>query len=121
MGSIIAINHDGTERELDMSTMKMRESMECQSLTGWTWPEWRSHLIEDRAEAVTFAWFLACKRHGDDVTFSGLLDTLDQAKISFEVKESDDGPADKPAELGAEEGPTLPAETVGETQPNDPK
>ena len=117
MSTIITITHDDTARDLDLGTMKMRESIECQNLTGWTWPEWRNYLIEDRAEAVTFAWYLACKRHGDDVSFTELLDILDQAKISFDVKESDDDPADKPAELGAEEGPTSPAETAGARKP----
>ena len=86
-------------------------------LTGWTWPEWREQLARDRAEAVTFAWYLACKRNGDKVTYSGLLDDLDQAKLGFDVELTDGEKADKPAELGAEEGPTSPAATAGEKKP----
>jgi len=51
------------------------------------------------------------------VTYSGLLDELDQAKLGFDVELTDDDKADKPAELGAEEGPTSPAATAGEKKP----
>ena len=117
MSAVITFTYDDETRVLDMGTMKMRESIECQNLTGWTWPEWREQLARARAEAVTFAWYLACKRNGDEVTYSGLLDELDQAKLGFDVELTDDDKADKPAELGAEEGPTSPAATAGEKKP----
>ena len=88
MSAVITFTYDNETRVLDMGTMKMRESIECQNLTGWTWPEWREQLARDRAEAVTFAWYLACKRNGDN-----------------------------PAERGAEEGPPSPAATAGEKKP----
>lgn len=113
---IFRLTHDGVTRDLDMNTLVMRESIELQNLTGLSGPEWVEALTRSRAEAITFAWFLACKRHGDEVSFTELLDTLDQMKLDVELI-PDEEPADKPAELGVidDEGPTSPAKTAGET------
>jgi len=113
---IIKMTLGEESKELDLTTFMVREGEECETLTGWTSTEWNEQFIRDRADAVAFGWYLACKRSGDDVEFSTVLDTLDMAKLGYELVERESGKADKPAELGAEEGPFGPEPTAGETK-----
>lgn len=76
-------------RTLDLASMPIKDAMECERLTGWSWVEWRENLAADRASAVAFAWWLAGRRAGVDVGRFSDLD-LDLAKIRWNAELSDD-------------------------------
>lgn len=61
------IELDGVARDLDLNSMTIREGRECKALTGWTWDRWRVALAEGDADAVAYAWWLACQRAGEPV------------------------------------------------------
>lgn len=109
-------------RTLDLSTMPIKDAMECERLTSWSWIEWREALASDRATAVAFAWWLAGKREGLSVGRFSDLD-LDLAKLRWAAELSDDekellepagdggdddegDDADRPTGLAEEETPT---------------
>jgi hypothetical protein len=96
-------------RTLDLASMPIREAAECERLTGWTWTEWRTHLAEDRANAVAFAWWLAGRRAGLDVGKFTDVD-LDLAKLRWAVELSDEEQAqvDAAEEAADDEDPDLP-------------
>ena len=97
---------DGTVVDLDFASLKFSEAEACERLTGWTHPEWRSALFEDRAVAVKFALWLAYMRAGRDV---GTWDAFDPdfAAVTVELVIPAGDQAEAPGELGAdEEGPT---------------
>lgn len=76
-------------RTLDLASMPIKDAMECERLTSWSWIEWRENLSQDRASAVAFAWWLAGKRAGLDVGRFSELD-LDLAKMRWSAELSDD-------------------------------
>jgi len=95
-------------RTLDWDHMPLPDAIECERVTGWTYHEWRKALIEDKAQAVAYAWWLAGKREGVDVgRFADALkdETLDLGALSIEVI-PDEEPEAQPA--GDAEGPTGP-------------
>lgn len=80
---------DDETRTLDLASMPIKDAMECERLTSWSWIEWRENLAADRASAVAFAWWLAGKRAGLDVGRFSELD-LDLAKMRWSAELSDD-------------------------------
>lgn len=76
-------------RTLDLASMPIKDAMECERLTSWSWIEWRDNLSQDRASAVAFAWWLAGRRAGLDVGRFSELD-LDLAKMRWSAELSDD-------------------------------
>lgn len=80
---------DDETRTLDLNSMPIKDAMECERLTSWSWIEWRENLAADRASAVAFAWWLAGKRAGLDVGRFSELD-LDLAKMRWSAELSPD-------------------------------
>jgi len=76
-------------RTLDLGSMPIKDAMECERLTSWSWIEWREALANDKAQAVAFAWWLAGKREGLSVGRFSDLD-LDLAKLRWSAELSDD-------------------------------
>lgn len=72
------------ERDLDRSTLMASEAVECEKLTGWTHSDWWEALVNNKAQATLFAWWLACKRAGKPAAakFSAL--DIDLAKLVFD-------------------------------------
>lgn len=76
-------------RTLDLGSMPIKDAMECERLTSWSWIEWREQLANDKAQAVAFAWWLAGRREGLEVGRFSDLD-LDLAKLRWSAELSDD-------------------------------
>jgi len=75
-------------RNLDISTMPIKDAEDCERFTGMTWVEWREALTQDRASAVKFAWWLAGKR--DNLTQPKFSDIdLDLASLRWDVELTD--------------------------------
>lgn len=126
MEPVVIINYAGESLDLDLGSMRIVEAEECEQLTGWTHPEWKAALREDRARAVAFAWYLACKRAGQDVTFAAVREGFDMGKVEYSVRPVDDDSEQAPPDLGVgddDEAPSSPASQAGEPSvpESDPK
>lgn len=113
----VVMTHGDQARDLDLSTMPIKEAALCEQYTGMSWVEWRSALAADRATAVQFAWWLAGSRAGEGGRFSDV--DIDLAKLRWSVELSDEEQAEADALDGEEASedadlPTGPDE--GETQ-----
>lgn len=98
-----------THRDLDLRRMFIRETDEMKSLTGWVPIEWLSWLDQRDGRALGYAWFLACQRHGDDVTWLEILDGLNLFGLEFELV--GDGTTDLAPPEGNADDPTLPTKS----------
>ncbi len=108
-------------RTLEWDRMPIADAIECERITGWTYQEWRRALLEDRAQAIAYGWWLAGKRAGVDVgSFAEFLrsDTFDLGALRIEpiltdeeraVVEADESEADEEGPTGPEQAGT-PAE-----------
>jgi hypothetical protein len=107
--------HGEESRSLEITTMPIADAIACEKFADMTWVEWREALLEDRAVAVQFGWWLAGRRAGVVEKFSEV--DIDLARISWSVELSDDeratAEADEPAadEATDAERPTGAGET----------
>ena len=99
-----AITLAGETRELDLNRMTIREARECKSLTGWTWDRWRLALAEGDADAIAYAWWLACQRAGDPIGGDFLALDFDMGDLEITSVDRPDAEPVTPAE--EEPGPT---------------
>lgn len=90
-------------RELDLNSMTIREARECKALTGWTWDRWRIALAEGDADAIAYAWWLACQRAGEPI--GGAFLEVDFDMGDLEIR-SIDVPDAEPVAAEEEPGPT---------------
>jgi len=107
------LRHKDDERVLDWDSMPLPDAIACQKQTGMTYVEWRRALLDDRAEAIAFGWWIAGRRAGVDVgRFTDLLEdeTFDLGDLRIEPVLTDEEQAalDKDDEDTDEEGPTGP-------------
>ena len=109
---IVRLTVDGVSRDLDL-VLSVRESEECESLTGWTKLEWQRELGRQRGTACAFAWWLASVRAGEQPAGSF-------AELDFPI--GDDFLEVLPEEravprrvVGDEPGPTGPGPTTAGT------
>jgi len=88
---------------IDTGSMMLSEADDCERLTGWTVGEWDKALMDNRANAVRFAYWLGRKRAGNpvegdfaDIEFDlGIVDW----KVELPEPESDEPrPTGKPEE-----------------------
>lgn len=106
---IVRLTVDGVSRDLDLA-LTVRESEECEALTGWTKLEWQRELGRQRGTACAFAWWLACARAGDPPAgdFADLDFTIGDDFLEV-VRE----PEPRPRQAGGDEaGPTGPGSTT---------
>jgi len=90
---------------IDTGSMMLSEADDCERLTGWTVNEWDKALMDNRANAVRFAYWLGRKRAGNpvegdfaDIEFDlGIVDW----KVELPEPAEDDGPrpTGKPPEV----------------------
>jgi len=110
---LFSISLDEESHVLDLASMTIREGAECERLTGWTWDEWRIELGKGKANAVAYAWWLACKRSGAPIPgrFSDV--DFDMGAMKFKRLDGEE-PEDEPEEEGAPTGPTGPGQEEAE-------
>lgn len=97
-----------TKRDLDLRRMMIRETDEMKSLTGWVPIEWLSWLDQRDGRALGYAWYLACQRHGDEITWLEILDTLNLFDLEFELDAGETAEGAPPVEEANPDDPTLP-------------
>jgi len=102
--------HKDEERVLEWETMPVPDAITCEKVTGMTHVEWRNAMIDDRAEALAFGWWIAGHRAGIDVgPFVDLLEdrSFDLWALSVIAVPDEDQAA--PVDKGkSDEGPTGP-------------
>jgi len=98
------ITLDDTVRELDLNSMTIREARECKTLTGWSWDRWRIALADGDADAVAYAWWLACQRAGEPGQGEFLDLDFDMGKMEITAAGRPDAAPVRPE--GDEPGPT---------------
>lgn len=80
----LEFTYDGNEkRVLDVEVLLMSEAETCEKLTGWTEDEWRQAMVDNRVQALKFAWWLAGKRAGVEEQYSTV--DLDLRKLNTDV------------------------------------
>lgn len=84
----------GEDIPLDTDHMMLREVDQLEKLTGWTVNEWAQALLDNRSNAVRFAYWLGRRRQGQpiDGRFSDI--DLDMGEISWRADTGDDGEAE---------------------------
>ena len=110
----IVLTYDGVSHDVEMSSLLVAEAEECEALTGWTGAEWQEALFSDRAIAVAFAWYLACKRAGEPQEFTTIRETFDLGKLSASFAEDAQPAVEPPAELGVTDDDDAPISPVEE-------
>ena len=98
-----------TKRDLDLRRMFIRETDEMKSLTGWVPIEWLSWLDQRDGRALGYAWYLACQRSGDDITWLEILDGLNLFGLEFELVGND--VAEAAPETANPDDPTSPTKS----------
>lgn len=96
---------DGETRDFPFDLAMLSECDECERLTGWKWHEMVSNLLDSRARAIQFAWWIAGKRAGVTEVLSEVDFNIAAAKLELIIEDEDE--AEAPAELGVtdDEGP----------------
>lgn len=89
-----------TERDLDCRRMFIHETDELKALTGYLPQEWMFLVDAGDGKARGFAWYLACQRAGDEITWMQVLDEFNLFDLEHEL-ELPDEPA-KPEENDAD-------------------
>ena len=114
---VLNIQIEDRDWPLDLGSMLLSEAEECETLTGWTTPQWVDALLDSRARAIKFAYYLARRRAGEPLDYASI--DLNLNDITWgDGGDDDDGEVEAPPELGVTgdgEGPTGPEEAAPPT------
>ena len=98
----VVVTIDGADYDLDMSKLRISESIQLKKYTGWDSFEWQKQLGKDEPEAWQFLVWLAKTRAGED---PGRISEIDadilamnpRPKVMLEdVEEPEPGPTGSP-------------------------
>lgn len=113
----LIMKHRDETRSLDIMAMPIADAIACEQYTDMPWTDWRAAVLDDRALAIQFAWWLAGRREGVTEKFSSI--DLDLAQMEWSSELTDEEKADvkgvrdeaDPDESKSDDRPTGPAET----------
>jgi hypothetical protein len=101
---LITFKVDGTEYQFDENRMLSVEAIAVKKYTGLAILDFFQGCMSGDGEALTALVFLAKKRAGEDVTWQGLLDSLDvMALLMSLIAKPDEEPAEEPVPEPANE------------------
>jgi hypothetical protein len=93
---LITFKVDGTEYQFDETRLLSVEAVAVKKYTGLAILDFFQGCMSGDGEALTALVFLAKKRAGEDVTWQGLLDTLDVMALLMSLIAEADEPDEAP-------------------------
>ena len=78
------------ERDLDCRRMSIRETDELKAVTGYLPSEWLLLVEAGDGRARGYAWYLACQRAGDEITWLKVLDEFNMFDLENELELPDE-------------------------------
>jgi hypothetical protein len=93
---LITFKVDGTEYQFDETRLLSVEAVAVKKYTGLAILDFFQGCMSGDGEALTALVFLAKKRAGEDVTWQGLLDTLDVMALLMSLIAEADEPDEEP-------------------------